>query len=176
MILERFGGPFEVRRPFLRLLEACENADAKVDGKKPPGDENFGSPGGMRGGPGGTIGRLIKRLKFQAYIKRHLATCGCESDTPCPDHRGRAADSNASRIPPGLYTMPGYLVCQVRVEACIVCFLSRHHVQMRGCMGDVGMTDCGDIWDKPLSKNIVAAHVSWSRINRARSSSVLRIF
>ena len=56
----------------MRLLEACENADAKVDGKKPPGDENFGSPGGMRGGPGGTIGRLIKRLKFQAYIKRHF--------------------------------------------------------------------------------------------------------
>ena len=56
----------------MRLLEACENADAKLDGKKPPGVENFGSPGGMRGGPGGTTGRLIKRLKFQAYIKRHF--------------------------------------------------------------------------------------------------------
>ena len=33
---------------------------------------------------------------------------------------------------------------------------------MRGCMGDVGMTDCRDVWDRPLSKNIVAAHVSWS--------------
>ena len=54
----------------MRLLEACENADAKVDGKKPPGDENFGSPGGMRGGPGGTIGRLIKRQRFQACMKR----------------------------------------------------------------------------------------------------------
>ena len=69
-MLEGFGGPFEVRRPFLRLLEACENADAKVDGKKPPGDENFGSPGGMRGAPGGTIGRLIKLQRFQAYINR----------------------------------------------------------------------------------------------------------
>ena len=84
--------------------------------------------------------------------------------------------SDASRIPPGLYTMPGYLVCQVRVESCIVCFLSRHHVQMRGCLGDVGMTDCRDAWDRPLSKNTVAAHVSCSRINRARSSSLLRIF
>ena len=45
---------------------------------------------------------------------------------------------NASRISPGLYTMPRYLVCQVRVEACIVCFWSRHHVQICGCMGDVG--------------------------------------
>ena len=30
----RFGGPFEVRRPFLRLLEACENADTKLDGEE----------------------------------------------------------------------------------------------------------------------------------------------
>ena len=141
----------------MRLLEACENADAKVDGKKPPGDENFGSPGGMRGGPGGTIGRLIKRQKFQAYIKRHLATCGWTSDTPCPDHRGRAADLNASRIPPGLHTMPGYLVRQVRVKTCIVCFLSRHNGPMPGCMGDVGMTRCGDILDEFPLKNAVAA-------------------
>ena len=56
----------------MRLLEACENADAKVDGKKPPRYANLDWPGGMRGGPGGTIGRLIKRLKFQAYIKRHF--------------------------------------------------------------------------------------------------------
>ena len=70
--------------------------------------------------------------------------------------------SNASIIPPGLHTMPGYLICQVRVEACLVCFFFRHPVPMCGCMGDVGMIDCGDILDKPLLKNIVAAHVSWS--------------
>ena len=91
-IWRRFGGPFEVRRSFLRLLEACEKQVQNWMPKKPPGDANFGWPGGMRGGPGGTIGRLIKRQKFQAYIKRHLATCRWVSDTPCPDHRGRAAD------------------------------------------------------------------------------------
>ena len=74
-MLEGFGGPFEVRRPFLRLLEANEKQMQNWMAKKPPGVANFGWPGGMRGGPGGTIGRLIKRQKFQAYIKRHLATC-----------------------------------------------------------------------------------------------------
>ena len=33
-IWRRFGGPFEVRRPFLRLLETCENADTKLDGEE----------------------------------------------------------------------------------------------------------------------------------------------
>ena len=64
---------------------------------------------------------------------------------------------NASRIPPGLYTMPGYLVRQVRVKSCIVCFLSRHNGPMPGCMGDVGMTRCGDILHEFLLKNAVAA-------------------
>ena len=70
MILEGFGGPFEVRRPFLRLLEACENEDTKLDGEEAVRDEVFGGPGGMRGAPGGTIGRLIKLQKLQAYINR----------------------------------------------------------------------------------------------------------
>ena len=93
-IWRRFGGPFEVRRPFLRLLEACENADAKLDGKKPPGDENFGSPGGMRGGPGGTIGRLIKRQKFQAYMKRQFRPVAGSLTRRGPDSAkgSRAAD------------------------------------------------------------------------------------
>ena len=54
----------------MRLLEACENADTKLDGEEAAGYANFGSPGGMRGAPGGTIGRLIKRHRFQAYINR----------------------------------------------------------------------------------------------------------
>ena len=33
--------PFEVRRSFLRLLEACQNADAKLDGKKATGGRKF---------------------------------------------------------------------------------------------------------------------------------------
>ena len=144
----------------MRLLEACENADAKLDGKKPPGDANFGSPGGMRGGPGGTIGRLIKRQKFQAYIKRQFNLSLGVRHAVAPTPQGsRAADSNASRIPPGLYTMLGYLVRQVRVKSCIVCFLFRHNVPMPRCMGDVGMTRCGDILDEPPSKNAVAAQI-----------------
>ena len=64
---------------------------------------------------------------------------------------------NASRIPPGLYTMPGYLVRQVRVKSCIVCFLSRHNGPMPKCMRDVGTTRCGDILHELLLKNAVAA-------------------
>ena len=71
-MLEGFGGPFEVRRPFLRLLEACENEDAKLDGEEAKMYAIFGRPDGMRGAPGGTIGRLIKRQRFQAYINRHF--------------------------------------------------------------------------------------------------------
>ena len=33
-MLEGFGGPFEARRPCVRLLEACENADTKLDGEE----------------------------------------------------------------------------------------------------------------------------------------------
>ena len=67
-----FGGPFAVRKQFLRLLEACENEDTKFDGEKAVRDEIFGGPGGMRGAPGGTIGRLIKLQKLQAYINRTI--------------------------------------------------------------------------------------------------------
>ena len=56
-ILRCFGGPFEVRRQFLRVLKVCDNEDKNVDGEKAVRDENFGGPGGMRGAPGGTIGR-----------------------------------------------------------------------------------------------------------------------
>ena len=69
----------------------------------------------------------------------------------------RAADLNASRIPPGLYTMPGYFVRQVRVNTWIVCFLSRHNGPIPRCMGDVGMTRCRDILDEFPLKNAVAA-------------------
>ena len=55
--------------------------------------------------------------------------------------------------------MPGYLVRQVRVKTCIVCFLSRHTVLMPGCMGNVGTTRCGDILLEPLLKNAVAAQI-----------------
>ena len=64
---------------------------------------------------------------------------------------------NASRIPPGLYTMPGYFVRQVRVNTWIVCFLSRHNGPIPRCMGDVGMTRCRDILDEFPLKNAVAA-------------------
>ena len=72
----------------MRLLAAFENADTKLDGEDRAGYANLDWPGGMRGAPGGTIGRLIKRQKFQAYIKRHVATCGSESDTPWPRPQG----------------------------------------------------------------------------------------
>ena len=69
-MLEGFGGPFQVRRPFLRLLEACENGDKILDGEKAVREAIFGGPGGMRGAPGGTIGRWIRLQKLQAYINR----------------------------------------------------------------------------------------------------------
>ena len=74
-------------------------------------------------------------------------------------YKVNAIYSNASRIPPGLYTMPGYLDRQVSVKTCIVCYLSRHNVPMPVCIRDVGMTRCGDILDEPLSKNAVAAQI-----------------
>ena len=83
-------------------------------------------------------------------------------------------DLTASRMAPGLYTMLGYLVRQVRVKSYIVCFLFRHNVLMPRCMGDVGMTRCGDILDEPPSKNAVAAQIVY-RIKITRKSSVLRI-
>ena len=55
--------------------------------------------------------------------------------------------------------MPGYLVRQVRVKTCIVCFLFRRTGPMPGCMGDVGMTRCGDILDEPLLRSAVAAQI-----------------
>ena len=57
----------------MSLLEACENADTKLDGEKAVRYANFGGPGGMRGAPGGTIGRLLKRQRFQAYMNRAVS-------------------------------------------------------------------------------------------------------